>query len=119
METWITGVCVTTTSTGHVVDEGSMIDWFEDCFLPACPNRPAILIMDVWYAHTLPSVVNLCIENNIHTNIIPPDRTGQLQVLDTHVNKTFRAEYLKQMCKDIADAMASETGGDGTTCGPN
>jgi hypothetical protein len=93
-------VCTGTDSA--YVNDSAMERWILDCLLQACPVGPILLISDVWGAHSSPATLALCAQHNIHSNTIPADCTGLVQVLDTHVNRVFRANYEQAISRDVA-----------------
>ena len=67
--------------------------------------RPILVNMDTAEAHIADSTILDFASRGYLVNPVPPDCTGLIQPLDTHINRPFRDAYWNQMNKLLSDSM--------------
>lgn len=88
----------------HYTDSGwqtgqSMITWIHD-YLPTCTAaHPGLMVWDLHASHRTPDVAAALKAKHWDQIFIPSGSTGDLQIMDTHVNHSF-----KELCRKHYEA---------------
>lgn len=103
-----------------------MLEYIDDVIIPyvektrelieTTPATPALVIIDNFKGQVTDSVTARLEENNIHTCLLPPNTTDQLQPMDLSVNKAakdfLRDRFQKWYAEQILEQLAGEESDD-------
>lgn len=85
------GCLVSRTDSGWM-NAPAMIRWIKDGGLPTCTRlNPGLMIWDLHASHRAPEVIDALKEKHYDVMFIPGGVTGELQIMDTHVNRSFKS----------------------------
>lgn len=105
-----------TQNENHWSTEHTMLEYIEYILKPhltkvraelESPEMPAILLYDVFRAHTTPDVKKKLDELNVIHHQIPPNMTDHLQPLDVAVNKPIKDFLRNRFSEWYADVVMS------------
>jgi hypothetical protein len=102
----LSGVVITANSTAWM-DSVTMAMWVEVQLGPwaAASKRPKLLVMDNCGPHGVPAVQKTFDDAGIAVQKLPPNMTGELQVMDLVVNGPLKAAIRAVRCKALCSAF--------------
>lgn len=102
-------------------NENTMLEYIDNIIVPYVKatreligeEKPALVIMDNFKGQVVESVTACLEENNIHTCLLPPNTTDELQPMDLSVNKSakdflkdkFQEWYAEQIMEQLGEEL--------------
>jgi hypothetical protein len=67
-------------------NEALLTRWLIEELVPVIRGKPFLLVWDAAQFHKTEAIKQVCLDNNNTLVVIPGGLTGEIQLLDTHIN---------------------------------